>query len=122
MLVFDERSFLLWKDQTVFFPAEEFLRHCVGALAPNHVLRISQTSVDLPDSPKMVRRKLSRSGCLDLSKSPQALFEGIDDTSHRWLRKAERLKSSIEVKRNDKSAVEDFRVLYNEFVTLKGHA
>ncbi len=123
MIVIEDRRFALFRDRTLFFPTADGVAQALEDVDANGIVRISQTSTDIADHPKLIRRKLSRTNCLDLSKDLDELLAEMDPKSCRYeIRRAEKMLPRIRVRLNDRIAYRDFQSLYNNFVKTKRFA
>lgn len=120
MVIVDGQRWV-WKDQLIFFPNLEESRQLIESLRLNTVLRIRQTSVELLNSPNVIRSGVFRTSCVDLTKDLGAIYDEMDSMTKRYIKKAEKMKETVQIRLNDLRAYEDFMKLYNDFVRLKAH-
>jgi hypothetical protein len=117
------RRFLFWKERLVFFPTQRFIQGIAQDWTGSNILRISQSTYPLPACPGLVRQKIALTTCVDLTKSPDAIFAGMHPRACRYrIRQIEKLGDRVQVRRNDPIVYADFLTLYNRFVKLKGYA
>ncbi|MGO9604284.1 MAG: hypothetical protein ACLQAT_12970 [Candidatus Binataceae bacterium] len=123
MLTFESRRFLLWRERTIYFPSEEAVSLLPGQVGLFEMIRVSQSPVAPPDTPYLMRQRLVRTTCLDLTKGTDAVYKSMDAKSCRYVvRRGEQMSSQLKVERNEGRAWADFIELYNGFVARKGYA
>ena len=113
----------LWKDFLVFFPDKEEIAQLLANLGSTTILRVRQTAVEISNHKALIQKGIFRTSCIDLTKSLEEIYREMDAKSCRYeIRKAEKEGERVQVSLNERSAQNDFLLLYNNFVRLKGHA
>ena len=123
MIVLRARQFLLWSEKTIYFPSAEIVPELVTEPGFAEIVRVSQAPVPAPASPFILRGHPVKTTCLDLTLGADTLYRGMDAKSCRYrIRRAERIKDQIEIRRNGRDVNSDFLELHNRFVVQKGYA
>ncbi len=113
----------IFRDRLAFFPDEDELAELVASMRANELLRVRQTSAPPPGPARLVFETTFMTTCVDLTQPLDALYQGMDRTSCRYLvRKAGKMKDSIAIRRNDAEACADFARIQNSFGRINGHS
>jgi hypothetical protein len=88
----------------------------------NDVVYLRQARSPLDTGRSFVRTRASETTLIDLNADADLLWGGMSATTRRQIRKVNRLGSRIAVRRNDHTALKDFRTIYNHFISHKKHA
>ncbi len=122
-MVIVESRHLLWNDRLIFFPSETECGELVRDIPFRDIVRIQYTPVRFDcDQRALAHSQVMRTWCIDLTKDLDAIYgEMHKDACRRRIKKAEKMLSSILIRRNDQISREDFFSLYNRFVTTKMH-
>jgi len=90
-------------------------------LALNQILHLRQTPELLAVGPFLARYRPWQALHLDLSCDLDDLFGAMDRTCRYQVRKADRIRDRIQIRRNDAAACRDFLALHNDLAALKKH-
>jgi lipid II:glycine glycyltransferase (peptidoglycan interpeptide bridge formation enzyme) len=105
----------------IFYPREYDLSGLSDHLGLNHVIHVRQAPVP-PKSDRYTFRYLPFvTSLIDLTRDSEELFKRMNATSRNEIRKIERIKHRVCVRKNDCEAYQDFLLLHNQFVALKRH-
>jgi Acetyltransferase (GNAT) domain len=88
----------------------------------NNVVYLRQARLPLDAGRFVVRARASETTLIDLSLDVDLLLREMSATTRRQIRKIDRLGGRLAVRRNDRTALKDYRAIYNNFVTQKKHA
>jgi len=106
----------------VYYPELEEATGIAEDLALNEIVYLRQASDRLPTNRLAVRYRRFETTLLDLTRSTDELFSGFGRHCRNKVRKTDRTRDKIEVRRNDGQAYRDFLQIYNEFVAAKKYA
>lgn len=105
----------------IYYPEECEIRSLGRSLRMNQIIYIRQAPQFFETEGSVVRHQAFRTSLIDLTRGIDELFEDLSRNSRSQVRKIERLRDRIEVRRND-GVDSDFLSVYNEFVDLKRHS
>jgi GNAT acetyltransferase-like protein len=105
----------------VFYPQPNEVEGLADALTLNQIVHIRQAPALLPVQRFMRSYRPFETLLLDLTRDIDGLFGESSRTNRSQVKKAERLRDRIEVRRNDATACCDFIALYNCLVAVKKH-
>jgi lipid II:glycine glycyltransferase (peptidoglycan interpeptide bridge formation enzyme) len=108
------------RDRLVFFAVGEDVARLAAECGAGDLVRVRHARDAGPVDGRRVSDALT--SCIELDREEEALYRGLDAKSCRYeIRKAEKLGGRLELLRNDKRAVEDFRLLQNRLVARTRH-
>jgi Acetyltransferase (GNAT) domain len=105
----------------IFYPRPAEVDGLGDNLDLNQIVHIRQAPVELPARRFAIRYQTFETLMLDLTRAIEELFSHANQTGRYLVRKAERVRDRIEVRRNDEIAYKDFVIIYNDFVKAKKH-
>jgi hypothetical protein len=105
----------------IFYPRPDEVDGLGENLGLNEIVHIRQALAELPARRFAIRYQTFETLLLDLTRDIDDLFKDANQTGRYLVRKAERVRDRIEVRRNDEIAYKDFVVIYNAFVKAKKH-
>jgi len=91
------------------------------SLRSNQIIYVRQASQFYETAGPIVQYHPFRTSLVDLTRGKDELFNDLSRTSRTQVRRVERLKDRIDIRRND-GVDADFLAVYNEFVGLKRHS
>jgi regulator of sigma D len=105
----------------VYYPHPHEVVGLGERLAPNQIIHVRQAP--FPFSAPRFEMGYAPSEVLlfDLTRDIEHLFSEANVNGRRQMKKAERVRDRIEVRRNDAEAYRDFIAIYNGFVGIKKH-
>jgi len=121
MVVIEQRVFG-WSDKLAFFPSRDELIQLVTELGLRELIRVRQTSAELPQylQRKVIKQWHSYTSIIDLSRDVESIWHSLDPKSCRYeIHKAEKMQSSFQIAMN--APPKDFVKIYNAFVRRHGH-
>jgi hypothetical protein len=105
----------------IYYPAASEIRDLGRGLSVNQIIYIRQT----PQTPEIegpiVHHQAFRTSLVDLTLGTDELFGGLKRNSRAQIKRIERLRDRIEVRRNN-GVASDFLTVYNNFVAVKRFA
>ena len=105
----------------IYYPEECEVRSLRRSLRMNQIIYIRQAPRFFETEGSVVHHQAFRTSLIDLTRGVDELFEDLSRNSRSQVRKIERLRDRIEVRRND-GVDSDFLSVYNEFVDIKRHS
>lgn len=105
----------------IFYPRPDEVAGLGDNLSLNQIVHIRQALAELPARRFAIRYQTFETLLLDLTREIDDLFKDGNQTGRYLVRKAERIRDRIEVRRNDEIAYRDFVAIYNDFVKAKKH-
>jgi hypothetical protein len=105
----------------VFYPQSHDVEGLVDALSLNQIVHIRQAPAVLPVQRFAGSYRPFETLLFDLTRDIEGLFREANRTNRNQVRKAERLRDRVEVRRNDATACRDFITVYNCLVAVKKH-
>jgi lipid II:glycine glycyltransferase (peptidoglycan interpeptide bridge formation enzyme) len=112
----------LFRVTEVYYPRLDEINRFTDDLAVNEVVYMRQMPASLPAGRFATRYVPFETSLVDLTRDEQALLADMSRTGRHQVRKADRLRDSIEVRCNDNAAYRDFLAIHNDFVVLKRHS
>lgn len=106
----------------VYYARPHELETIGDKLRLNQIVYLRQMAIRVDGSQFAIRHRESRTSLLDLKRERDALFGDLSSTARRQVRKMDRMRERLTVRRNDAEAYRDFLTIYNEFVMLKRHS
>jgi hypothetical protein len=119
MLTVASRRGLL-RDRLVFFADLEQSRAMLENVSPHEVVRLRHALADLHSLNLRAPVTATRTSRIDLTRDPDALLAGMNQTCRYQIRRAERMRGGFRIDAGQR-ATEDFLGLYNDFVSWKGY-
>jgi hypothetical protein len=104
-----------------FWPTEDELRRLADGAGPATLVKVVQTTADLASHSRMLRRGHFRTQVIDLQQDADDIFRAMGKTCRYEIRRVGRDLERVRVARNETPVLEDFFVLYNNFVEHSGH-
>jgi hypothetical protein len=105
----------------VFYPRPEEIDGVGENLSLNEIIHIRQAPLRLPARRFAIRYQTFETLLFDLTGEIDELLSHANRTGRYQVRKIERLRDRIVVRRNDDMAYKDFVAIYNDFVKVKKH-
>jgi lipid II:glycine glycyltransferase (peptidoglycan interpeptide bridge formation enzyme) len=112
----------LFRVTEVFYPRLNEIAKFTDGLGVNEIVYMRQMPASLPASRFSTRYVPFETSLLDLTRDEESLLADMNRTSRHQVRKADRQRDKIEVRRNDAAAYRDFLAIHNDFVVLKRHS
>ena len=105
----------------IYYPEACEIRGLGRSLGMNQIIYIRQAPQFFEPEGPVVHHRAFRTSVVDLTRGTDELFEDLKKTTRIQVRRIERLRDKIEVRRND-GVDSDFLTVYNEFVGVKRHS
>jgi hypothetical protein len=105
----------------IYYPAAGEIRGLGRDLRLNQIIYIRQTQHIPEIEGPIAHHQAFRTSLVDLTVGTDELFGGLQRNSRTQIRKIERMRDRIEVRRND-GVTSDFLTVYNNFVAVKRFA
>ena len=102
----------------IYYPAASEIHGLGRSLRLNQIIYIRQAQQFFETEGPVVHHRAFRTSLVDLTRGTNELFDDMNRNSRSQVRKIERLRDRIEVRRND-GVDSDFLTVYNEFVGIK---
>ena len=105
----------------IYYPEAHGIRGLGRNLAANQIIYVRQAPQFFEPEGPVVHHQAFWTTVVDLTRGTDELFEDLKRTSRTQVRRIERLRDQIEVRRN-KGVDSDFLTVYNGFVGVKRHS
>ena len=105
----------------IYYPVAREIRGMGRGLRSNQIIYVRQAPQSFEIEGPVVRHQAFRTSLVDLTRGTDELFRGLKRNSRAQIKRIERLRNRIEVRRND-SVTSDFLTVYNNFVAVKRFA
>jgi hypothetical protein len=105
----------------IYYPVAGEIRGMGRRLRSNQIIYIRQTPQISEIEGPIAHHQAFHTSLVDLTLGTDELFGGLQRNSRAQIRKIERMRGRIELRRND-GVDSDFLAVYNEFVAFKRHS
>ena len=119
MLLFERSIAGLVGYRKVFFASEAQLAELVRNLRPFSILRAFSSAV-LSNSIHTVVQSRGKTALVDLSKGPKVIYASMHPNCRYKIRRAGKMRNSIDIAMNTEAARQDFLTLNSAFARSKG--
>jgi Acetyltransferase (GNAT) domain len=124
MITISRKLFHLLPYQLVWFPSDGELDAVANSLSVSHMARVLCANTDLPSMRALVRRHVSLTLGLDLTRGLDDLYKRFNNNARNRIHKAQRLGDRVAVKHyrgsdGDRQVVAQFADLFNSFAANK---
>jgi lipid II:glycine glycyltransferase (peptidoglycan interpeptide bridge formation enzyme) len=105
----------------VFWPDQEELTALADGVGFTSLVKVVQTPGEASGHPHLIREMPFRTQVIGLQRDPEEIYGDMDRTCRYHIRKVRRELDRVRVARNEEQVIDDFFVLYNDFVKASGH-
>ncbi len=105
----------------VYYPEACEIHGLGRSLAVNQIIYIRQAQQFFETEGPVVHHRVFRTSLVDLTRGRDELFEDLNSTTRNLVRRIERVRDQVEVRRNN-GVDSDFLAIYNAFVGIKRHS
>jgi hypothetical protein len=105
--------------KAVFFPTDAALAELTERPQPIQLARLFWTTIKPRNTDRVVGHYRSSTVCIDLSGAPDSISKEIAKNTRYEIRQAEKLGERVKIGRNGAGLIEEFLILYNDFVRSK---
>jgi len=117
MIVVETKRFGILRERRAFLAEAALAYEMLQRLAPDEIVKLVATELELAHHRYLVRREQHSTLLIDLSKGPDHVWGGMNQTCRRWIRRGEKLQGHIQ--QNTESAFQSFLALYNEVASRR---
>jgi FemAB family len=119
MVIVSRRIAGIVRYEAIYFPNESTIREIAENLSSTRIARLFFTPYNLAGARCVIARYLARTSCVNLDNSSDSLWQAMDATCRRQIRRAEKLAERVKIERNGANGAQDFLPLLNALAVAK---